>query len=55
MLFFVVFGSDVFFTIDHLRSISFFCENTHHDWLTKEYISNWFLVFFWIKIKGKYR
>ena len=32
------------FTIDHLRSISFFCQNAHHDWLTKEYISNWFLV-----------
>ena len=38
------FGSDVLFTIDHLRSISFFCQNAHHDWLTKEYISNWFLV-----------
>ena len=38
------FGSDVFFTIDHFRSISFFCQNAHHDWLTKEYISNWFLV-----------
>ena len=37
-------GSDVLFTIDHLRSISFFCQNAHHDWLTKEYISNWFLV-----------
>ena len=35
---------DVLFTIDHLRSISFFCQNAHHDWLTKEYISNWFLV-----------
>ena len=33
-----------FFTIDHLRSISFFCQNAHHDWQTKEYISNWFLV-----------
>ena len=32
------------FTIDHLRSISFFCQNAHHDWLTKECISNWFLV-----------
>ena len=31
-------------TIDHLRSISFFCQNAHHDWLTKGYISNWFLV-----------
>ena len=40
------FGSDVLFTIDHLRSISFFCQNAHHDWLTKEYISNWFLVSF---------
>ena len=38
------FGSDVLFKIDHLRSISFFCQNAHHDWLTKEYISNWFLV-----------
>ena len=38
------FGSDVLFTIDHLRSISFFSQNAHHDWLTKEYISNWFLV-----------
>ena len=38
------FGSDVLFTIDHLRSILFFCQNAHHDWLTKEYISNWFLV-----------
>ena len=38
------FGSDVLFTIYHLRSISFFCQNAHHDWLTKEYISNWFLV-----------
>ena len=38
------FGSDVLFTIDHLRSISFFWQNAHHDWLTKEYISNWFLV-----------
>ena len=32
------------FTIDHLRSISFFCQNAHHDWVTKDYISNWFLV-----------
>ena len=32
------FGSDVLFTIDHLRSISFFCQNAHHDWLTKEYM-----------------
>ena len=32
------------FTIHYLRSISFFCQNAHHDWLTKEYISNWFLV-----------
>ena len=39
------FGSDVPFTIEHLRSISFFCQNAHHDWLIKEYISNWFLVF----------
>ena len=39
------FCSDVLFTIDHLRSISLFCQNAHHDWLTKEYISNWFLVF----------
>ena len=39
------FGSDVLFTINHLRSISFFCQNAHHNWLTKEYISNWFLVF----------
>ena len=38
------FGSDVLFTIDYFRSISFFCQNAHHDWLTKEYISNWFLV-----------
>ena len=38
------FGSDVLFTIDQLRSISFYCQNEHHDWLTKEYISNWFLV-----------
>ena len=38
------FGYDVLFTIDHLRSISFFYQNAHHDWLTKEYISNWFLV-----------
>ena len=38
------FGSDVLFTINHLRSISFFCQNAHHNWLTKEYISNWFLV-----------
>ena len=38
------FGSDVLFTIDHLRSTSFFCQNAHHVWLTKEYISNWFLV-----------
>ena len=38
------FGSDVLFTIDHLRSISFFCQHAHHDWLTKEYISNLFLV-----------
>ena len=38
------FGSDVLFTIKHLRSISFFCQNAHHDSLTKEYISNWFLV-----------
>ena len=38
------FDPDVFFTIDYLRSISFFCQNAHHDWLTKEYISNWFLV-----------
>ena len=37
-------GSDVLLTIDPLRSISCFCQNTHHDWLTKEYISNWFLV-----------
>ena len=42
--FFCGFGSDVLFTIDYLRSISFFCQNAHHDWLTKEYISNWFLV-----------
>ena len=45
MPFVVVFGSDVVFTIDHLGSISFFCQNAHHDWLTKDYISNWFLVF----------
>ena len=32
------FGSDVLFKIDHLRSISFFCQNAHHDWLTKECI-----------------
>ena len=38
------FVSDVLFTIEHLRSISFFCQNVHHDSLTKEYISNWFLV-----------
>ena len=38
------FGSDVLFKINHFRSISFFCQNAHHDWLTKEYISNWFLV-----------
>ena len=38
------FGSDVLFKIDFLRRISFFCQNAHHDWLTKEYISNWFLV-----------
>ena len=35
----------VFFTIDHLKSISFFCQNAHRDRLTKENISNWFLVF----------
>ena len=39
------FGSDVLFTINHLRSISFFCQKAHHDWLIKEYISNWFLVY----------
>ena len=33
------FGSDVLFTIDYRRSISFFCHNAHHDLLTKEYIS----------------
>ena len=38
------FGSDVLFTADHFRSISSFCQNAYHDWLTKEYISNWFLV-----------
>ena len=38
------FSYDVLLTIDHLRSISFFYQNAHHDWLTKEYISNWFLV-----------
>ena len=32
------------FTIDHLRSISFFCQNAHHVWLTIGYKSNWFLV-----------
>ena len=32
------------FTINYFRSISFFCQNAHHDWLRKEYISNWFLV-----------
>ena len=45
------FGYDVLFTIDHLRSISFFYQNAHHDWLTKEYISNWFLVKLW---RGKF-
>ena len=44
MIFFVVLALMCFFTIDHLRSISFFCQHAHHDWLTKEYISNWFLV-----------
>ena len=34
------FGSDVPFITDYLRRISFFCQNVHHDWLTKEYISN---------------
>ena len=38
------FRYDVLFTKDHLRSISFFYKNAHHDWLTKEYISNWFVV-----------
>ena len=38
------FSYDVLYTIDHLRSISFFYQNAHHDWLSKEYISNWFLV-----------
>ena len=38
------FGSGVLLTIDRLRSISFFWQNAHHDWLTKEYTSNWFLV-----------
>ena len=37
------FGSDVLFTIDLLWKISCFCQNAHHDWLTKEY---WFLVRF---------
>ena len=32
------------FTIHHLRNLSFLCQNAHHDRLTKEYISNWFLV-----------
>ena len=45
------FGSDVLFTIDHLRSISFFCQNAHHDRLTKEYISNWFQVYLIKKTK----
>ena len=40
------FGSDVLFTIDHLNSISFFSQNAHQDWLTKEYITNWFLVLY---------
>ena len=26
------------------NTISFFCQKTHSDWLTKEYISSWFLV-----------
>ena len=49
------FGSDVLFKIDHLRSISFFCQNAHHDWLTKEYISNWFLVTFFLSYQIQYR
>ena len=38
------FCSNMLFTIDHSRSISFFCQNAHHDWLTNDYISYWFLV-----------
>ena len=45
MLFFVVLALLCFFTVDHLRSIIIIlCQTAHHDWLTKEYISNWFLV-----------
>ena len=46
MLFFVVFGFDVLFTIDYLRGMItfFFFFNAHHDFLIKEYISYWFLV-----------
>ena len=41
------FASDAPFTTDYFRSTSFFSENAHHDWLTKENISKWFPV--WLK------
>ena len=47
MLFFVVLTLMCFLQWDDFRSTSFFCQNAHHNWLTKEYISNWFLVIYY--------